>query len=36
MDADVWAEAGLKCGGINRGGLVPFDQIEARRRATRE
>jgi len=32
---DAWAEAGLRCPGINRGRLVPFDEIEARRLATR-
>ena len=33
---DVWAQAGIKCKGINRGRLVPFDRIEAMANATRE
>ena len=32
---DAWARAHLRCPGINRGRLIPFDEIEARRRATR-
>ena len=34
--ADMWAEAGLRCKGINRGRLIDFDEIEIRRRATQE
>ena len=35
-DLDCWAQAGLRCPGVNRGALVAFDEIEARRRATDE
>jgi hypothetical protein len=31
----MWAEAGRRCIGINRGEPIPFDEIEARRLATR-
>lgn len=31
-----WSLAGLRCPGINRGSLVSLDEIESRRRATRE
>ena len=33
---EAWAAAGLRCRGINRGGLIEFDEIEARRLVTRE
>lgn len=33
---EAWAAAGLRCPGINRGLLVPFDEIECRRLVTRE
>lgn len=33
---DAWAEAGLKCEGVNRGQRIDFDEIETRRAATRE
>lgn len=35
-DANSWAMAGLRCPGVNRGPLIPFDQIEVRRLATPE
>ncbi len=35
VNADMWAQAGLRCKGINCGELIPFDDIEARRLATR-
>jgi uncharacterized protein len=34
-DPDAWAHAGTRCRGINCGPLVPLDEIERRRRATR-
>lgn len=34
VSPDMWAQAGRRCRGVNRGDLVPFDQIEARRLAT--
>jgi Fe-S-cluster containining protein len=35
VSPDMWAEAGRRCIGINRGEPIPFDEIEARRLATR-
>jgi len=35
VNPDLWARAGLRCQGINRGALIPFDEIETRRLATR-
>ncbi len=33
---EAWCEAGTRCPGINTGRLVPLDEIERRRRVTRE
>ncbi len=33
---ESWAAAGERCPGINRGKIVSFNEIEARRRATDE
>ena len=33
---EAWARAGTRCGGINRGSLVPVDRIEAMADATKE
>ena len=35
-DPDAWAIAGMRCKGINRGRLHTCDEIEAKRKATRE
>jgi len=32
----AWVRAAMKCRGINRGRLIPFDRIEAMRNTTRE
>ncbi len=32
----AWASAGERCLGINRGNLIPYDEIEAKRNATSE
>ena len=31
-----WARAGVRCEGVNRGKLFPYDEIEARRKRTQE
>lgn len=31
-----WARAGIRCKGINRGKLFPFEEIESRRKRTQE
>ena len=36
MTPESWADAGLRCPGINRGKPVNFDEIEARHHGTRE
>ena len=36
VSPDMWAEAGRRCPGINRGVPIDYDEIEARRRATEE
>jgi len=36
MTPESWAEAGLRCPGINAGRLFTYNEIEERRRGTRE
>ena len=36
LDPQAWAHAAARCAGMNRGAFFAFDEIESRRRLTRE